>query len=341
MTHRRRHVSKVVTTALTIGFLVAACGGDDTAAPDAASTTVASTGWSYTDDLGDAVELDEMPQRLVMFEDVAATLMDFGVRPVGIHYLNRVDGNRLFEGMETTGIESVGSTCEEVNVEAVAALEPDLIIYMHWGNEPDAAFCITPEQRALLQEIAPVVRLQAVGESREILASYEELAVALGADLTSSEHVARVERYDAATERLEHALADRPEISIIATSIAADWAGVAEPGGFADLVTLQERFGVQFAGPFSGEFSGEYWRQLSGETITDYRGDVILLDSKNETSLADKVDAFPLWGALPEVEADQIVPWFVPGSFSYTRDAVAMETLAEAIENAEDFVQDT
>jgi hypothetical protein len=38
------------------------------------------------------------------------------------------------------------------------------------------------------------------------------------------------------------------------------------------------------------------------------------------------------------VAAGQFVPWFVPGSFSYTRDATFMESLAEAIETAEDLV---
>jgi hypothetical protein len=34
----------------------------------------------------------------------------------------------------------------------------------------------------------------------------------------------------------------------------------------------------------------------------------------------------------------QIVPWFVPGSSSDTRDAEFMETLAEQIETADDLV---
>lgn len=63
-----------------------------------------------------------------------------------------------------------------------------------------------------------------------------------------------------------------------------------------------------------------------------------MMDSKNDSPLELKKDAHPLWAALPEVEAGQIVPWYVPGSFSYTRDAQAMEALASAIENAQDLV---
>ncbi len=74
-----------------------------------------------------------------------------------------------------------------------------------------------------------------------------------------------------------------------------------------------------------------YWQEFSAETISTIRGDVILMDAKNATPIEDKIASYPLWAALPEVQADQIVEWFVPGSFSYTRDAAFMETLAAAI----------
>jgi len=320
-------LSLIGLTAIGTTSAVASTVPDDAGAP-----------WTFVDDMGTTVETPERPERIVMFEDVAASLMDFGVRPVGIHYIQD-DGNTLFDGLDLDGIESVGANCETINVEAVAALEPDLIVYMNWGETDDAAFCLESNQRRQLEEFAPVLQMRAEGSADEILARYAELAEALGADLESADVVAKREGYEAASERLATAIAERPEISIIPLSVSPDYFGIAEPTGFADLVTLQDRYGVEFVGPFDpDEFTATYWQEYSAELATTFRGDVILMDAKNATPLDAKLDAFPLWAALPEVAAGQIVPWFVPGSFSYTRDAAFMDSLAGAIETAEDFV---
>lgn len=328
--HGRRMLALAVGAALLAGT---ACGGGGDDGDEAASA------WSFTDDRGATVTLDARPERIVMFEDAAASLMDLGVRPVGVQYLNGIGGNQLFEGVDLAGVEAVGETCEAVNVEAVAALQPDLLVYSLWGEE---VFCLTPEQVVLLEEIAPLVGIQAVGESYAIRDRYLELAGHLGADLGSDELAAKRERFEAAEARLRDVVEARPEISVIPVSIAPDWAGVAEPAGYPDLVSLRDRFGVRFVGPFDpGAPSTEtYWQELSAETIADHRGDVILMDAKNEAAMEDKLASYPLWAALPEVAAGQVVPWFVPASFSYTRDAKAMEALADAIEGAVDHVEE-
>jgi iron complex transport system substrate-binding protein len=323
-----------ILIALVVVIAVAGCGDDGSGA-----TNDASAAWTFTDDAGETVSLDTAPERVVMFEDVAASMIDLGVTPDGIHYIDGVDGNRLFDDVDLDGVETVGSECENLNVEALTALQPDLIVYMLWGEE---TFCLTPEQVELAEDVAPLVQIQAVGESDAIRGRYLELAEALGADLDSAEQVAKRERFEVASERLADAVAARPEISVIAASIAPEWAGVAEPAAYPDLITLRDRYGVRFTGPFDPDAASTdtYWEELSAETIADFRGDVILMDVKNETPLPDQLDAYPLWAALPEVQAEQIVPWWVPGSFSYTRDAEFMEDLAAAIERADDVVDD-
>lgn len=329
----RSRTRAAVALLVSLGCLAGPAGG-------AMATTepVDEAGWTFLDDTGATIETDGFPERIVMFEDVAASMMDLGVDPVGIHYIQS-GGNSLFDGLDLDGIESVGADCGTINIEAVAALEADLIVYMNWGETDGAGFCMEAAQRDQLEEFAPVLFLDAEGSAEQILARYVELAGALGADLESPEIVAKRERYEQAVSRLETAITNRPEISIIPMSVAPEYAGIAEPAGFADLVMLRDQFGVDFVGPFDDdELTGAYWQEYSAETLTTFRADVILLDAKNATPLDVKLDAFPLWAALPEVAAGQIVPWFVPGSFSYTRDATFMESLAEAVETADDLV---
>jgi iron complex transport system substrate-binding protein len=329
-----RSVRRPAVLLAAIGLL-AACGDDD----DERTAAEPESAWAFTDDAGEVVTLEAMPKRIVMFEDVAASMIDLGIKPDGIHYINGVEGNRLFEEVDLAGVETVGAECENLNIEALTALQPDLIVYMLWGEE---TFCLTPEQVQLAEEVAPLLQIQAVGESDAIRGRYIDLAEALGADLDADEQVAKRERFDEAADRLARAVAEHPEISVIPVSIAPDWAGVAEPSAYPDLLTLRDRYGVRFTGPFDPDAASTdtYWQEVSAETIADFRGDVILMDAKNETPLADKLAAYPLWASLPEVQAEQIVDWWVPGSFSHTRDAEFMEDLAAAIETAEDVVDD-
>lgn len=332
--------SALAAALLALALMAAACGGDDGGgeAEAVAGLDVPAGPWSFESSSGDVIELDETPQRLVMFEDVAASLMDLGVGPIGIHHIQGRDGNRLFDGMDLDGIAVTGEICDEVNIEAAAQLQPDLFIYMTWGG---TGFCLDDQHKELLEEIAPVLQIEAMGDASEIRRIYVDLAESLGVDPDDPEIAAKRQRFEEATAALEDALEARPEISVIAMSVDSEGAGIAEPAGFADLVALRDHFGVDFEGPFDDhEFTETYWEFYSPETSTTFRADVILMDSKNETPLADKVDGNPLWGALPEVEAEQIVPWFVPGSFSYTRDAEFMEALAAEILDAEDFVDE-
>jgi iron complex transport system substrate-binding protein len=133
------------------------------------------------------------------------------------------------------------------------------------------------------------------------------------------------------------AVAERPEISVIGYDIVsvADGLFVAQSIGFPDLWGYQDIFGITFVGPESEELI--YWEQVSPENTDKYLADVILYDSRAPAlPFSELEDGLPLWSELPAVAADQIVPWYVPGSGSYSRDAEAMELLAEAIATAED-----
>jgi iron complex transport system substrate-binding protein len=133
------------------------------------------------------------------------------------------------------------------------------------------------------------------------------------------------------------AVEDRPEISVVGYDINApsDGVFVAQPIGFPDLWGYEEIFGVTFEGPQSDDLI--YWEKLSPENADKYLADVIMIDRREPSPPFSELEqGLPLWNELPAVKSDQIVPWYVPGSGSYSRDARAMELLADAIANAED-----
>lgn len=94
--------------------------------------------------------------------------MDFGVRPVGIHYRGANGESEIFGDLDRSGIENVGA-CREANVEAIAALDADLFVATQWDEDTASAFCLEPAQLQQIEAIAPVVRISAVATATGIL----------------------------------------------------------------------------------------------------------------------------------------------------------------------------
>lgn len=328
----RSRLGALLVAGLTAGTL-AGCGTSAGTADDEKRVA-----WSFSDDSGTTVELDSAPTRVVMWEDIAASMMDFGVRPAAIFGQNKMEDNPLFGGDDMSGITSLGRVCGEIDIEKLASLEPDLIVAMQWGPYDKESFCVKEDQLEDMKRIAPVLRMQSEKRADNVLADYVDLAAALGADLTSGDVAGKKKAYEDAQARLKAAVKSRPEIAVSAMSVSSQWIGIATTKGFPDLDAYDQTYGVTFVEPKKHD---GYWQELDHETADRYRADIVLVDSRSRVvteSLPSLRKESPVWGALPEIAAGQVVPWFVPGSFSYTRDADALNTLAEAIENAEDIV---
>lgn len=90
----------------------------------------------FTDDLGRKVEVPSQPQRIVSLHDLDITipLLELGVRPVASHGRQALDGSRFMRSSaRLTGVDFDNSDIEflgaaDINIEAVAAAKPDLII---------------------------------------------------------------------------------------------------------------------------------------------------------------------------------------------------------------------
>lgn len=131
---------------------------------------------SYTDDAGRTLDVPVAPQRIVSLHDSSLTvpLLELGVTPVGSFGRASTDGGFYMRGaatltgatFENAGITHVGGS--PADVEAIAALEPDLIITTSF-NETDIG---------QLERIAPTVFVE--DNVRGELATHEDIAELTG-----------------------------------------------------------------------------------------------------------------------------------------------------------------
>lgn len=108
------------------------------------TATLAQETRSFTDDAGRTVEIPTKPLRIVSLQDLAITvpLLELGVTPVGSHGRTTAEGRPFIRSSDVlTGIDFDNSDIKFVgnlpaDVEAVAALEPDLILTTPWQTAP-------------------------------------------------------------------------------------------------------------------------------------------------------------------------------------------------------------
>lgn len=165
-TSRRRAAAAGV--ALSALLAVAACGGDDdssstTTAETAADTTsgspadtaavstVASTGDVRTVEAANGtIEIPADPQRIVTIGNTTAPFIDLGGQPVG----STEEGDSVLDAMPSDQRAvydaAVKVGLEEIDLEKVASLEPDLILVQFHSSDWD-------EVGAQLEAIAPTV----------------------------------------------------------------------------------------------------------------------------------------------------------------------------------------
>ncbi len=129
----RRPLPCLLGLLLVPTLFVTACGDDD--ASDSGSGSAAesappeATGeWSFTDDRGIDVTLPEQPERIVAYHNAAAALIPLRVHPVGVFGGSAPEDSSLLAGLDLDGIDSVGEVYGELNFEALAAADPDLIV---------------------------------------------------------------------------------------------------------------------------------------------------------------------------------------------------------------------
>ena len=270
--------------------------------------------WTFTDVLGKTVTLPQRPQRIAADISTAAALWDFGVEAqtvFGWTAVNHSDGDHVAWGnIDLDQIEIVGDAEGAVEVEALLAQQPDLIVTWIWDKDnPASSHVAIPEDRIeQVAGIAPIVLLTQ-GDPNDIeLGRIEAFAASLGADLNSPEIVAQRAIYDAKKAELEALAAEKSDLTVLFASYGSeDRIYVAGPGYVADLGQARD-LGVKLANDGSPT-STTYWEELSLEQALYYPSDVIYIDQYGVWTTLEELRAEPTISQHPAVKAGQTGPW--------------------------------
>jgi iron complex transport system substrate-binding protein len=293
-------------------------------------------GWSFTDDKGVTVTLDQAPERLTIDVNAAAPLWDFGVRPTAVFGWNVYGPDDFGDAggnIDPSTVETAGSSTEPVQLEKMIATQPDLIITVTWTpDDPTEYWSIDPEILPQVQAIAPLLAMSATGSADVNTERFAELAAALGADLSTPELAEAKDQYDAAIEQLEAIASEKADLTILFLYVDSETLYIANPPDWADLA-FYESAGVTMIEPDAEP--GSYWEQLSLEQALKYPADAIMTSTRPGTLSIEEITAHPALGAHPAAQAGQIFAWNQDFIQSYQGMTEAITHLTEVLETSE------
>lgn len=309
----------LLTLLLATVLALSACGGsDDAATPgngDAAGTR------TFVDVRGEPIEVPADPQRIVAIHDGngGVQVLELGHELVGFPTRGgefSVDGP---EGAFDIGDAAPVGETYEPNIEAIAALDPDLIVGEGYaGAGMDANMGEGVEER--LREIAPTVYIDVFRPVDEVMADFGEL---LGPEAAARAEELQGE-YTAALEGYQEQLANVEGLSAVFVQHKPD-ASVNLNGATATpATTILTTLGVPQPPITAAADEGDNGGFLSGisvERIPELSADVILSEhAQGHEFSGDHTDS-TLWLQLPAVQADQVVPaddtWYSTSFASY------------------------
>ncbi len=308
---------RVVAVAATLAAMtLAACGGDSEEAADAAApeTTPAAAETRTVEHAMGTTEITGTPERVVVLDtgelDSAVAL---DVKPVGAVEAIAGTGFPEYLAEEVEGVEKVG-TIEQPNIEAIAALEPDLILSSEIRHE-----AIYDQ----LSRIAPTVFTEEVGVTWK--ENFQKHAEALGMSDKAEQLQAE---YDESVSSLQESLGDdAPTVSVVRS--VGDEVRIYLKGNF--IGTILEDAGLERPQP---QDSKEFSETATVERIPDLDADVMFLSRYGDDHrLLNRLIDNRLWSRLDVVETDRVyeVPddlWFLGiGNFAARQIVEDLQTI--------------
>jgi len=327
--HRRPRRPACATLTLAAVLAAAGCSGD-TAGPAAAAE---GGGWTFTDDLGTTVELDATPARVAGLNDVVASLWNYGVEPVASFGQTSAADDVAFEGRDLADLEIVGESYGQIDLERLAAADPDVIVTSVYPTDSSGALDPTQplygfeslQQQEQVAEIAPIVTIAYRGSAADVMERTVELAESLGADADTVD--AAREDYEAASAELT-AAGERgiTVLPVYATASDGWWMGKAADD---PSLRLYADLGVDFVDPGGDTY---FWESVSWEQVTQYPSDVVLYSLRGGET-PEQMRAQPTYTLLPAVQAGQEHPWKYIG-MDHVAQAAYMTELAGWLDEA-------
>lgn len=232
---------------------------------------------SITDDARRRIDVPDRPLRIVSLDDADLTvpLLELGVVPIASQGRLGRDGRHFLRSSMTltgfdfdnTGMVFLGM--QPVDLEAVAALKPDLILTFKGRTTP-------PEQ---LQTIAPTVVIDDISRGPDAI--YDLLA-----ELTGREEMLAIlrRRYLAQIEQLRRTVEDDPPVISVLSATGDGKISVERSYGSIGLVLRDAGFASPEQTKSIAENSGAVF---SPEALPEFDGDFILdtyRNDRNETA---------------------------------------------------------
>ena len=247
-----------------------------------------SMSMTYTDGLGREVALAERPQRIVSLAPSNTEIL------FAVGAGSQVVGRDEFSDYpaEAASIEVIGGSFGEYNVEAIVALEPDLIL---------AAEINPPELVQHLEDLGLTVYYLANPTTLEgMYTNLETVAALSGYDVT--ELVESLKARVAAVDEKIMPLSFRPSVfyEIDASDPTKPW--TYGPGTFGDLL-------IERAGGFNiGNAATDQYPQLSLEQIVSDNPSVIILGDAIWGVTPESVTERAGWESIEAVKSNNIFP---------------------------------
>lgn len=249
-------------------------------------------------------------------------------------------GNPALEGMDLTGIESVGEVYGEVNLEKVAAMNSELVVTAFDPRQSTVFGFSNLDGQRKMEQIAPIVAIDGTRDPTDVIERFEELAASLGADLSAPEVAGARDDYRRVIGELKEATAAKPGLRAVALGFYDNQIYFARPSQFPGLREFQ-KVGLDVVEPQPGSVPpklGEFdenlfWEIVSLERLDQYPADLILLDNSADLD-REALNRVAIWRSLPAVQAGQIVPWRKLESWSYQYYAKATKDMVEGVRRA-------
>jgi len=311
-------------------LVVAACGSS-------ASDGQGSGPWTYRDDLGHSISLDQAPKRLIVQSSMAAALTDLGLGDEIVGTFgplkdaegrpdSQVAGLDIGKAEDVTGGGEYGS----IDLEKAAALRPDLVVTSAY-LESDLWY-VNDATAKKLEQLAPILVVSFDGKTLpQMITSTERAAKALGADIGSSTVTKAHDDFTAAAARVEKAATALGSKKILVGSPAKDVFYVSNPEVSPDLKYWRDELDLPLVVPAKPD-EGGYFQTLSWEKADLYPADVFLYDDRVGKAGLAILDDQPVFQTLVAAQRKAYIPWTSVAPPSYRAYADIMNRLATQLE---------